>query len=110
MVGGRVKRRLRIHSPLAYFGTYPRSVRRLCGGDSGGHAASDFEDGAAALPRTLSRLAAAGDQGAIIVGSLFWTHSSIEQRNELPDGITRKDGHGNVSVTPRPATSGDSAD
>ena len=49
-------------------------------------------------------------RGAIIVGSLFWTHFSIEQWHELPDDVTRKDGHGNVSVTPRPTTSGDSAD
>jgi hypothetical protein len=39
-----------------------------------------------------------------------WTHFSIEQWHELSDGVTRKDGHGNVAVTPRPATSGDSAD
>src|SRR5688500_16555519 len=36
--------------------------------------------------------------------------ASIKQWHELPDDITRKDGHGNVSVTPRPASSGDSAD
>ena len=35
---------------------------------------------------------------------------SIEHWHELPDDITRKDGHGNVAVAPRPATSGDSAD
>src|SRR3954471_17449427 len=40
----------------------------------------------------------------------LWTHSSIKQWHELPDDITRKDGHGNVAVTPRPATRGDSAD
>jgi hypothetical protein len=31
------------------------------------------------------------------------THVLIEQWNELPDDVTRKDGHGNVVVTPRPA-------
>ncbi len=40
----------------------------------------------------------------------LWTRSSIKQRHELPDAITRKDGYGNVAVTPRPATSCDSAD
>ena len=39
--------------------------------------------------------------GAIIVGSLSWTHSSIKQRHELPDDVTRKDGHCNVAVPPR---------
>jgi hypothetical protein len=39
-----------------------------------------------------------------------WPDSSIEKRHELPDDITRKDRHGYVSVTPRPATRGDSAD
>jgi hypothetical protein len=28
----------------------------------------------------------------------------------LPDDVTGKDGHGNVAISPRPATSGDSAD
>jgi hypothetical protein len=50
---------------------------------------------------------AAGSQQRV---KRVWTHSSIEQWHELPDDITRKDGHGNVAVTPRPATSGDSAD
>ena len=40
-------------------------------------------------------------RGAIIVGSLSWTHSSIKQRHELPDDVTRKDGHCNVAVPPR---------
>jgi hypothetical protein len=30
----------------------------------------------------------------------YWTHSSIEQRHELPDNNAREDGHGNVSVAP----------
>ena len=44
------------------------------------------------------------------VSASIHNFSSIEQGHELPDGKTRKDGHGNVAVTPRPATSGDSAD
>jgi hypothetical protein len=35
--------------------------------------------------------------------------SSIKQGHELPDGITCKDGHGNVAVPPRPTASCDSA-
>src|SRR5262249_15708965 len=38
------------------------------------------------------------------------SHSLIKQGHELPDDVTRKNGHGNVSVALRPATSGDSAD
>src|SRR2546426_33636 len=37
----------------------------------------------------------------------LWTHCSIEEWHQLSDGITRKDGHGKVSITPRPTTSGD---
>src|SRR5439155_27115545 len=40
----------------------------------------------------------------------LWTDSSIKQWHELPDDITRKDGHCDVAVTPRPAARGDSAD
>jgi hypothetical protein len=46
-------------------------------------------------------------KGAIIVGSWSWTHSSIEQRHELPDDVTRKDGHCNVAVPPRHRGEGD---
>src|SRR5688572_1050907 len=41
---------------------------------------------------------------------IFGGDASIEQRHELPDGVTGEDGHGNVAITARPATSGDSAD
>jgi hypothetical protein len=36
--------------------------------------------------------------------------ASIEQRHELPDDVTRKDGHGDIPIPPRPAASGNSAD
>lgn len=38
------------------------------------------------------------------------THFLIEQRRELPDDVTCKNGHCNVAIPPRHAAAGDPAD